>query len=430
MSAIPPQQQIFMKILHTADWHLGNTFHGYSRTDEHAHFLEWLLDSVRRLRPDALILSGDIFDTPNPPAAAERQFYDFLTAATNAVSHLQIVVTAGNHDSGGRIEAPAELLRRSNVYVRGLVRRNESTGELDFDHYILPLSEQGSDEARVVCYAIPYLRAADYPTGLSPTEGLTWFLENLRRCHRKSDFRGLPVVVAAHFYAAGADVCDNEHSERLVVGGQECIDATSIGTDAAYVALGHLHKAQRIAAAKVDMRYAGSALPMSFAEKNYHHGAWWVEVSDSGETAVSRLDYTPQRSLLSIPANGAIDAAAVIDAIAALPRREKGDEGQTWPYLEIRVLENGPLPSLMHEVTQALADRAIHFCRMVREMPQRQSEATTTPPDTLSSLSPIDLAQSVYQQIYAADMPEPLSLRFKQAAEAATTSETAEATPQ
>ena len=80
-----------MKLIHTADWHLGNTFHGHDRADEHVHFLSWLLEVVRQQRPDALIISGDIFDTANPPARAEKQFFDFLIQATSAVEGLQVV---------------------------------------------------------------------------------------------------------------------------------------------------------------------------------------------------------------------------------------------------------------------------------------------------------------------------------------------------
>ena len=108
-----------MKLIHTADWHLGNTFHGYDRTQEHRHFLDWLLDRLREQQPDALIVSGDIYDTPNPSAAAEELLYDFLLQATDAVRGLQVVLIAGNHDSAGRIDAPASLLKRHNIYVRG-----------------------------------------------------------------------------------------------------------------------------------------------------------------------------------------------------------------------------------------------------------------------------------------------------------------------
>ena len=86
-----------MKILHTADWHLGNVFHGYARTDEHRHFLAWLLDVLRLEQPDALVIAGDVFDSANPPAAAERLFYDFLLDATEAVER-RLGRTCKSHD--------------------------------------------------------------------------------------------------------------------------------------------------------------------------------------------------------------------------------------------------------------------------------------------------------------------------------------------
>ena len=92
-----------MKLIHTADWHLGNTFHGHDRADEHAHFLSWLLEVVRQQRPDALIISGDIFDTANPPARAEKQFFDFLIQATSAVEGLQVVATTTRQDASKRL---------------------------------------------------------------------------------------------------------------------------------------------------------------------------------------------------------------------------------------------------------------------------------------------------------------------------------------
>lgn len=409
-----------MKLIHTADWHLGNTFHGHDRADEHAHFLSWLLEVVRQQRPDALIISGDIFDTANPPARAEKQFFDFLIQATSAVEGLQVVATAGNHDSAGRLEAPAELLKVHNVYVRGMVRRLEDSGEVDFDHYLLPLSPLGQQEAVVTCFAVPYLRTSDYPSGLSTTEGLAWFLDNLCKRYRKTPFKSLPAVVAAHFYAAGAEICQDEHSERLVVGGQDCVEAGRVDCGALYTALGHIHKAQRVGCVKSDMYYAGSALPMSFSEKGYRHGVNLVTISETGETEVSRLEYTPLRALLSIPNRGAVSTDALFDAIAALPQREKNDDGATWPYLEMRVLENQPNPSLLHEATEALADKAVHFCRMVRELPPAASEpGKIGSVETLRSIQPIDMAKRVFESRYNTDMPEALQQRFNTAYEKA-----------
>ena len=123
-----------MKILHTADWHLGNNFHGYDRTDEHRHFLRWLLEVMEEKQPDVLIVAGDVFDTANPSARAEELLYDFLLRATQTVRGLQIVLIAGNHDSAGRLEAPASLLKTLNIYVRGTVHFT-AKGTPDFDYY-------------------------------------------------------------------------------------------------------------------------------------------------------------------------------------------------------------------------------------------------------------------------------------------------------
>ena len=157
-----------MKIIHTADLHLGNVFHQHSRVEEHRHFFQWLLQTLREETPDALIISGDIFDTPNPSVEVQRLFFDFLTDCTDQNEGMQVVIIAGNHDSGARLETAEALLQQHNIYVRGTVHR---TGDsYDFERNILPLSTRHSSEAAVVCYALPFLRAIDYPHGMSVEE--------------------------------------------------------------------------------------------------------------------------------------------------------------------------------------------------------------------------------------------------------------------
>ena len=405
-----------MKIIHTADWHLGSVFHRNNRNDEHAHFLNWLLAELRERQPDALIISGDIFDTPNPPASAEKLFYDFIGDASAAVDGLQIVITSGNHDSAGRLEAPAALLRSRNVYIRGLVPRDDNDDTPLFSELLLPLSLRTSPEAKVVCFALPFLRPYDYPAGMSATEGITWYISNMLKALKKSPFKGLPIIVSAHLYAAGAFICNSEHSERLVVGGQDAVDASTLDCGAAYVALGHIHKAQQVhTQGQSEVWYAGSALPMSFSEKGYRHGVQWVEIADDGEATVSRIDYTPLRSLMSIPAQGAASPSEIFDEISALPKRKKNDDGSEWPYLEIRVEEKQPEPSLMNEVAEELKDRAVRFCRMVREAPATPGEKDNAPHDidALRRISPLDMAQAVFESRYHAPMPQALEERFK-----------------
>ena len=103
-----------MKILATSDWHLGNLFHGNDRLPEHKHFLKWLLEQIAEQKPDALLIAGDIFDNGNPSAAAQTVYYEFLADATQLCPNMQVIITAGNHDSASRLEAPRPLLTRNH----------------------------------------------------------------------------------------------------------------------------------------------------------------------------------------------------------------------------------------------------------------------------------------------------------------------------
>lgn len=405
-----------MNILHTADWHLGNTFHGHNRSEEHAHFLSWMLALLKEKQPDALIVSGDIYDTANPSAQAEEMLYNFLLSATLMVPGLQVVLTAGNHDSANRLEAPAALLKTHNIYVRGAVHYAADGSPL-FKHFLLPLANRQSGRAACVCMALPFLRASDCPTGLTPEEGLRHYFNGMHRAYEESEFSHLPLIAAAHFYARGAEISETEHSERLVVGGQDCVSAAVVGKGMSYTALGHIHKAQHVGG-NINAWYAGSPLPLSFSEKHYNHGVQWISIDDKGKATVERIAYTPLRRLISIPDKGTASVKEVFDAIAHLPKRKDVDTSQ-WPYLELRIEEQQPEPTLMHDVLEALSDRAVLFCRMLRERPEaetaEQAEALKVSTDTLSRMSPTDMAERVYRSRYNTDMPEPLRTRFYQA---------------
>ena len=110
-----------MRLIHTSDWHLGQTLHGQDRDYEHAQFLVWLLDQLSLHQPDALLIAGDIFDTVNPPLKAQERLYDFIVRAHEKLPQLDIVMIAGNHDSGGRIELPGPLMRRLNAHAIGRI---------------------------------------------------------------------------------------------------------------------------------------------------------------------------------------------------------------------------------------------------------------------------------------------------------------------
>lgn len=405
-----------MKILHTADWHLGHTFHGYDRLEEHRHFLGWLLDTLRDELPDVLLVAGDIYDSSNPSAAAEELLYDFLLQATEAVDGLQIVLIAGNHDSAGRIDAPAALLKKHNIYVRGTLPLKEENQTPDYEHLVLPLSSRMSPEAEIVCLAVPFLRTSDYPSGLTPTEGLRQVFEKLHGCVSHSVFKDLPLVAVAHFYASGSEIFAQEHSERLVIGGQDCIPAEVVGHGISYTALGHLHKAQAVKCSSGRTEYAGSPLPLSFSERNYIHGITMIEMDGQGNASTRRIRYNPLRPLASLPKQGAAHPEEILDLVSQLPPREKNDNGSDWPYLEIRVMERRPEPELLHQVATALAEKAVHFCRMIRENPDSSGKKGSNETiDTPQSLQPIEMADRIYQEIYHTAMPDELRTRFLEA---------------
>ena len=150
-----------MKIIATSDWHLGNLFHGHDRLQEHKHFFQWLLERIEEQQPDALLVAGDVFDNGNPSAAAQSAYYEFLANATQACPGMQVIITAGNHDSANRLEAPRALLSRHQVEIRGNVRRTWLSGQegesgqwnIDYDDLIIPV--KGKEGDTMVVLAVP-----------------------------------------------------------------------------------------------------------------------------------------------------------------------------------------------------------------------------------------------------------------------------------
>lgn len=292
-----------MKIIATSDWHIGNLFHGNDRLPEHKHFLQWLLETIGEHQPDALLVAGDVFDNGNPSAATQSAYYEFLAAATQRCPEMQIVITAGNHDSASRLEAPRPLLARHRVEIRGNVRRtwmqqeNGKGGcwQVDFEDLMIPL--KGKDGTEAVVLAVPYLRS-DVVQNDSYSRGVNEFLQELTRQARGRCPDRL-LVMMAHMYAKGADIAPKDASEKIVVGGQEEVNLERWTEHPDYMTCGHIHKRQRIWGTDW-VRYTGSVLPMSFAEKDYTHGVDLITIEDT-QVSVKQLVYQPQHSLCVLP---------------------------------------------------------------------------------------------------------------------------------
>lgn len=291
-----------MKIITTGDWHIGNLFHGNDRLSEHKHFLNWLLSRLEEHQPDALLIAGDIFDTANPSAAAQSVYYDFLAEATKKCPDLKIVISAGNHDSAFRLEAPRALLTKHNVEVRGRVNRNwmqeENGGAwiFDYDDLMIPLTGKEGDKA--VILVVPYLRN-DIMTGGNYSQGVNKFLREIT-IRAREKYPDTPLVMMTHMYAKGSDIAKEDASEKIIIGGLEEVNLEGWEAHPDYLTSGHIHKCQHIWNTAW-ARYTGSVLPMSFAEVDYRHGVDLVTISSGRKPVVDFLEYNPQHKLRILP---------------------------------------------------------------------------------------------------------------------------------
>ena len=236
-----------IRILHTADWHLGQSFFGYDRTDEHLHFLDWLCDTIRQHEVDVLIIAGDVFDVSNPSAASQRMFYRFVSRVTTENPALQLVVVAGNHDSAARLEAPLPLLQEMRTEIKGVVPKRE--GKPLYDDLIVEL-KNARGEVEALCLAVPFLRQGDYvvPEGAENTyaAGVRMFYQELVQCAALRQTENQALVAVGHLQAVGSEIAEKDYSERTIIGGLECVSPDVFDERIAYTALGHIHKAQRV----------------------------------------------------------------------------------------------------------------------------------------------------------------------------------------
>lgn len=404
-----------MRILHTADWHIGQLFHAYDRTYEHQQFLNWLITTVVQQQAEVLLISGDIFDVANPSAASVKMFYHFLNKVTRASPQLQMVITAGNHDSAARLEAPKPLLESSNIHIVGLVER-KANGEIDYEKLLVPLhNQQGKTE--ILCLAVPFLRMGDYPTvpdaGNSYTEGVAALYQELTAYAKKKLRKGQSLIAMGHLHAQNAEVTDMDTAERPIMGGIEGVKTSAFPQELLYVALGHIHKAQAIGN-KGTIRYSGSPLPMSFAEKDYEHEIVCIDIIDGAVQQISRIPIPVRVSLQRIPEKPE-PLAEVLAALQQLPAGT-GDL-TTAPFLEVRVLLDGPEPALRHKVEAILKYKQVRLARIDPRKPFKDKEdmrGERVTQDTLTELKPADLFSRLYFSKYHTDVPDNLLTLFNQ----------------
>lgn len=417
-----------MRLIHTSDWHLGQTFHGFDRQLEHQLFLDWLLDQIVGEQPDVLLIAGDVFDTANPSATAQKQLYHFVTQAKQSKPNLQIIMIAGNHDSAGRIEAPSPLLQVMGIDVIGTVKRDVS-GEIDVSTLVFPLRNH-SGETSGWCLALPFLRPGDLPKIPDSTDQYTDGVTELyrRALNHALELRGeanQPIVGMGHLHLTGG-VTSELSERRLIVGGNEALPASIFGCELAYVALGHLHKAQRVGAEHI--RYCGSPLPMSFSEVNYQHQALRIDFDGNTIRQIESLKIPRNVELLRI---GATTDSATLSVDKVLRQLMEMDlspaNPDLQPFVEVSFVLEQPEPDLKHRVELALADKPVRLARIqTRTTSANQSNSGISSLHDMEQLTPEQVFQSLYARKYTDPMPDELRNAFSQIATQALHAETAQ----
>jgi exonuclease SbcD len=407
-----------MRILHTADWHIGQLFHEYDRTYEHQQFLDWLVTTIKEKQIDVLLISGDVFDLSNPSATSVKMFYTFLNQAVKISADLQIIITAGNHDSASRLESPKPLLESSNIHIIGLLERREDGG-IDYEKLVIPLKDK-KGEIKVWCMAVPFLRMGDYPAitdcGNPYAEGVAKQYEDVYQFASAKKQAGQSIICMGHLHTQHAEKTDLDDFERPIMGGVECISAGAFHEDIKYVALGHIHKAQRIGG-KDHIRYSGSPIPMSFSELNYKHQVIVFDLDKESISNLESIEIPLSVNLLRVPSRNS-KLSEVLSALDQLP--SSSADRELAPYLEVRVLLGGPEPGLRHKIETALIGKYVRLAKIDVKYPVSETSGENTElaaEDQLQELKPLEVFSKLYQSKFNVPVPETIQQLFNQIAE-------------
>ncbi|WP_076418733.1 exonuclease subunit SbcD [Colwellia sp. UCD-KL20] len=293
-----------MKILHTSDWHLGQHFYGKSRAKEHQLFIGWLLEQVQENSIDAVIVAGDIFDTGTPPSYAREMYFDFISQMHNI--NCQLIIMAGNHDSVAMLGESKTLLKSLSTRVIPAVTDN-------IDEQVFTINNKQGEAQAVIC-AIPFIRPRDVIKS-SAGQSASQKQQSLQQAisgHYQTLFdqaenlsKGqYPIIATGHLTTVG--VTTSESVRDIYIGTLEAFPANAF-PDADYIALGHIHRAQKVAKTE-HIRYCGSPIPLSFDEASQTKRVVMVEFlasdkKDAFERIISEIDIPCFQPLVTLKTN-------------------------------------------------------------------------------------------------------------------------------
>lgn len=384
-----------LKLLHTSDWHLGHIFHGYDREPEFRHFFNQLYDIIKEEKPDAVLISGDIFDTINPTLQAQRLWAEVLETMSSLNPDMNIVAITGNHDNGSRISVSRNLYK-TQYHIIG---KNPE---------ILKIKGRDGDEA-LIC-AVPYIHESTYKTYLE-NPGVE---ENaMRALHNQLYDNALtmrtdpeaPIILMAHTAVSGADFSGQDKYRFNF----NDVDIFGDGYD--YIALGHIHYPQNLTLKNGKARYCGSPIPMSFDE-DYEHSVSMVSF-DARTPRVKQIKIEPLRKIITKFGQSPLRAEKVKDFI-------KHYTGNTEiQYLRVNYCNDGDF-TVQHgrDIETAFADHSyIRLCVLRGISPETMDDAShsriVVTPQNVTTTDPILMAKQKYQRKFAREMPQHLEALLK-----------------
>lgn len=333
-----------MKILHTSDWHIGHRLYSKERDQDHKLFFDWLIETIEAEKIDLLLVAGDIFDIGFPSNSALKLYYETLTRISN--SHCRnVIITGGNHDSISTIDAPKDILNFLNIKVIGGISRT-ADNEIDYNNEIVIIENNG--KAEICVCAAPYLRDRDIRQAQAGEnyearnkairEGIIAHYQQLYEHAKEKIPAQTPIIAMGHLFAIGVKNSDSERDIHIGTLGN--VDASDFANLFQYVALGHIHRPQRIGGTE-HIRYSGSPIPLSFSEKNDKKQVIIFESTDNNISNIQSIEIPTFRKLLKFTGN----YKQVEESITNFK-----EEGKLETWAEIEITEEKYSPEIKRQI--------------------------------------------------------------------------------
>ncbi|WP_252177589.1 exonuclease subunit SbcD [Endozoicomonas sp. 4G] len=386
-----------MRILHTSDWHLGQHFMGKSREPEHQAFIRWLLATVNENSVDAILIAGDIFDTGTPPSYARTLYNRFIVDLQKTCCQ-QLIIVGGNHDSVSTLNESKDLLACLNTHVVGGVTENPQ------DQIVVLKNHQGEPGA-VVC-AIPFIRPRDVlesQAGDSDTDKQQ-ALQNAIAGHYQTVFKlacdkNLPTIATGHLTTVGGQM--TESVRDIYIGTLSAFPASAF-PPADYIALGHLHRAQKVSD-QAHIRYSGSPIPLSFDETSARKQVVLVDLEPNAAPTITELEVPTFRPLKSL--KGSLETLQ--QALAQI-----NDDSSLTTWLELEVSTDDYLTDLQKPIQTMLEDRNLEVLRVRRK---REINRAALQSESKETLDELDVAEVFTRRLNDEDLDEQRTATLRQA---------------